>query len=171
MLQFSSSRNVFRVITRSRATALFRFISLSILAEVTATPISALTMNIDPWLPYLLGPMILLVGAAFSVFVPETLTEGIARQPDESSDRELAETSEASSSKDTVYRIVIAKAQLFFAETRFMWENPKLLISLAVVFVGVLDRSSLFLLIQYASVKYHWSISQVCSHVQFDLQT
>jgi hypothetical protein len=140
---------------------------LSIIAEVVATPISASTMIIDPWIPYMLGLIIMLVGAAFSIFVPETLNKAKARQtPGDPDDQEIAGSLQPSSSKDTVLRIVIHKAQRFVTETRFMWRNPKVLISLAAVFAGTLDKSSLYLLIQYASTKYHWSISRVGSRLQ-----
>jgi hypothetical protein len=156
-----------RIVIRSRATALFCLVSLPIIAEVVATPISATTMIINPWIPFMLGPIFVLVGAAFSALVPETLDESnrilVLEDPGE---QEIAGSLQTSLSKESLLRLVIGKAEHFVTETEFIWNNPRLLISLAVVFAGILDKSSLFLLIQYASTKYHWSISRVGSRLQ-----
>lgn len=145
----------------------FRLISLSTVAEVVATPISASTMNINPWIPFMIGPVIVIFGAVFSAFVPETLYEAKTRLPlGDPGDREIPESLQTSSSKGTVFRAIIDKAESLVTGTEFVWKNPKLLISLGIVFVGILDKSALFLLIQYASTRYHWSISRVCSRLR-----
>lgn len=149
-------------LTYSRATALFRLVSLTIIAELVAVPIGAYTMTIDPWIPYLLGVTIMLVGAFCSIFVPETSNEVKDREATgETDDEENEEPLEPSQSKGSTLEMIIYKAQRFATETRFMWTKPRFLISLAAVFAGTLSRSSQILLIQYASTKYHWSISRV----------
>lgn len=168
VLELSSFKKKNRILTGSRATALFCLVSLPIIAEVIATPISATTMIINPWIPFMLGPIIVLFGAASSTLVPETLDESNRRPVlEDSDDREVTGSFQESLSKENLIRLVVSKAKLFVIETEFIWKNPKLLISLTVVFAGILDKSSLFLLIQYASAKYHWTISQVGSRLWY----
>ncbi|KAI9640537.1 hypothetical protein NHQ30_010835 [Ciborinia camelliae] len=147
------------------ATALYRLVSLPIIAEIMATPISAAIMNIDPWIPFMLAPIVVIIGAMFSIFVPETLRERPKASPMlRNADDEEVEGSLQAPSKNPVFHGVfidiIDKASSFATATNFIWQNPKLIVSLAVVFAGILDKSSLFLLLQYASTRYHWTISK-----------
>ncbi|KAH8699155.1 major facilitator superfamily domain-containing protein [Talaromyces proteolyticus] len=144
-----------------RATALFRLTSLSIIAEITATPISASTMAVSPWIPYIAGSVIMLIGSLSSLFIPETLGVGTARPiMEEADEQEIPESLQPSSQKDTVFQIVVSQAQEFLNSSAFMWQKPSVLVSLLVVFAGSLDKSNLALLIQYASAKFHWTIAQ-----------
>ncbi|KAJ5719975.1 hypothetical protein N7493_006853 [Penicillium malachiteum] len=141
-----------------RTTALFRLASLPIIAEVVATPISATAMKTNPWIPFLLGPVIVLIGAASSLFVPETFNKSKTTPTEESSQRRVIRS--RSPPKQNALTFITRKAEGFVFETTFLWQTPKLLISLGVVFAGILDKSSLFLLIQYASNKLHWTIAR-----------
>ncbi|KAJ5629585.1 hypothetical protein N7528_003242 [Penicillium herquei] len=141
-----------------RTTALFRLASLPIIAEVVATPISATAMKINPWIPFLLGPVIVLIGAAFSIFVPETLNKSKTTPTEESNQREVIGS--LVPLKQNALALITSKAEGFVSETKFLWQTPKILVSLGVVFAGILDKSSLFLLIQYASNKLHWTIAR-----------
>jgi hypothetical protein len=125
-------------------------------------------MNIDPWIPYFLGLVIMLATATAGFFLPETLSEAKAKRQlvEETEDEEdIPESLQPSlTAKDTVFNTIITQAQDFISSTRHMWRNPKLLVLLFVAFAGSIDRSSLFLIIQYASNKFSWSISEVSIH-------
>lgn len=112
----------------------------------------------------MLSPIIVLIGAVFSIYTPETLDKAnTIVTPGDPGNQENTGTPQAPSTEDNLLRGVVSKAKHFGKETEFIWKNPKLLISLAIVFAGILDKSSLFLLIQYASMKFLWTISQVGS--------
>ncbi|EED24623.1 conserved hypothetical protein [Talaromyces stipitatus ATCC 10500] len=107
-------------LTRSRATALFRLVSLPIIAEVVATSISATTTNINPRIPFMLGPIIVLVGAAFSTLVPETLNESNRRlMLEDPGEREIAGSLQAPSPKESFLRLIISKAGHFFSVSAY----------------------------------------------------
>lgn len=116
----------------------------------------------------MLAPIVVIIGAMFSIFVPETLKAQPKASPmlRNADDHESTGSLQAPS-KTSVFHVVVIdiidKASRFAIATKFIWQNPKLIVSLAVVFAGILDKSALFLLIQYASTKYHWTISQVSS--------
>ncbi|KAJ5714092.1 uncharacterized protein N7483_011273 [Penicillium malachiteum] len=142
-----------------RTVALFRLASLPIITEVVVTPISATVMKIRPWIPFLLGPIVVLIGAAFSILVPETIDKSkTIPTPEESSQREVIGS--LAPSKQNALGLITSKAEKFVTETKFLWQTPKRVISLGVVFAGILDKSSLFLLIQYASNKLPWTIAR-----------
>ncbi|CRG89187.1 MFS transporter, putative [Talaromyces islandicus] len=146
-----------------RATALFRLNSLGIAAQIIATPISASTMNIDPWIPYFLGLVLTIASATISFFLPETLGEAKAKRQmtEETEDEAIPESLQPSATaKDSVFNTIITQAQQFISSTRHMWRNSRVLVLLAVAFAGSMEKSSLFLLIQYASAKFSWSISE-----------
>lgn len=121
-------------------------------------------MNISPWIPYFLGLVVMLATATAGFFLPETLDEAKAKRQltEETEDEEIPESLQPSpTTKDSIFNTIITQAQDFISSTRHMWKNPKLLVLLFVAFAGAMDKSSLFLLIQYASAKFSWSISEV----------
>lgn len=140
---------------------------MTYLAEIVATPLSALMLKSDPWLPWLLGTAILVGGGFFVLIMPET-SEKIDTEDDmqqnacEEDFRDSEETSQVSYLKnETVAQIVVGKAQELISSSKFLWTQPRVVISIVAVFAGNLDRNSWYLLIQYVSAKFHWSISQV----------
>lgn len=140
--------------------------SLSIAAQVLGTPISAAVMDIDPWIPYFLGLAIIMASATSGFFLPETLGDAKAKghMAEDNEDEEIPEPLQVSPTpKDGVFNTIITQAQEFISSTRHMWKDPRIVVLMLVAFAGAMDKSSLFLLIQYASAKFHWSISEVSS--------
>lgn len=143
---------------------MFRLTAMGFVAEIVATPLGAMMLKSNPWTPYMLGMVIMIVGSLFVVAMPETLNQidvrdGIqdenTEDTDESSTRLLAKN-------ETVAQIVVAQAQEFISSSKFLWTSPRVLISIIAVFAGSLDRSSGSLLVQYVSAKFHWTIAEVC---------
>lgn len=58
----------------TRTGALFRLMAVRICSEVVASPLSALLMAEDPWLPFSLGIVLEIIGVAIGLFLPETLS-------------------------------------------------------------------------------------------------
>ncbi|KAF5015422.1 hypothetical protein F66182_13258, partial [Fusarium sp. NRRL 66182] len=101
------------------------------------------------------------IGSLFVFVMPETLnqvnaTDGIQENLEDSDN--ISQLSPAKNG--TVAQIVAAKAQEFISSSRFLWSSPRILISIIAVFAGSLDQSSVYLLIQYASTKFHWTIAE-----------
>jgi hypothetical protein len=148
----------------NRATAMFRLTAMSVVAEIVATPLGAMMLKSNPWTPYMLGLIIMIVCTSFVVFLPETLNQmggkdGIQEENTEEDSDESYQLSPAKN--ETITQIVVAKAQEFISSSRFLWTSPRVLISIVAVFAGSLDKSSGYLLIQYVSAKFHWSIAEV----------
>lgn len=143
---------------------MFRLTAMSFVAEIVATPLGAMMVKPNPWTPYMLGMVVMIVGSMFVVVMPETLNkmdvgDGVqenTEDTDESSTLLLAKN-------ETVAQIVVAKAQEFISSSKFLWTSPRVLISIIAVFAGSLDRSSGVLLVQYVSAKFHWTIAEVCT--------
>lgn len=134
------------------------------MAEIVATPISAVMMSTDPWLPYLVGLAIILIFFPLLFLVPETIEEARekARKTLATGDHHLPEALEPPS-KGTLFATIYSRVQTFLQSTQFMWRNSNVLLTLLAVFVGILSKQSTSLLLQYASAKYHWSIARVSS--------
>ncbi|KAL1967454.1 hypothetical protein VTN77DRAFT_3239 [Rasamsonia byssochlamydoides] len=144
-----------------RATALFRLSATVIVAEIVATPISAMMMSTDPWLPYLAGLSIILIFSPFLFLVPETIEE--AREKTQKTlaaeAHDLLEELEPPS-KGSLFATVCSGVQAFLQSTHFMWRNVNVVLTLLVLFVANLSKQSTNLLLQYASAKYQWSIAR-----------
>ncbi|RAO67780.1 uncharacterized protein BHQ10_003792 [Talaromyces amestolkiae] len=144
-----------------RGTAIFRLTAMSFVAEIVGIPLGATMLKSNPWTPFMLGMLIMIIGSIFVLFMPETLnqvnaTDGIQENSEDSDD--ISQLSPAKSG--TVAQIVAAKAQEFISSSRFLWTSPRVLISIIAVFAGSLDESSVYLLIQYVSAKFHWTIGE-----------
>lgn len=129
-----------------------------------ATPISAVMMSTDPWLPYLAGVAVIVIFLPLLFLIPETIEEARekARKTLATEDHDLPEALEPPS-KTTLLAIIYSRVQTFLQSTQFIWRNRNVLLTLLAVFVGILSKQSTSLLLQYASAKYHWSIARVSS--------
>lgn len=144
---------------------MFRLTAMSFVAEIVATPLGATMVKSNPWTPYMLGIVIMIVGSMFVVVMPETLNQIDVR--DGTQDENTEESDERSTlmaKSETITQIVVAQAQEFISSSKFLWTSPRVLISIIAVFAGSLDRSSGSLLVQYVSAKFHWTIAEVCIH-------
>ncbi|EED22323.1 MFS multidrug transporter, putative [Talaromyces stipitatus ATCC 10500] len=149
-----------------RNTAIFRLTAMTTVAEIVATPLSAMMLESDPWIPFILGTVIMISSSLFVFLMPETLGQmnvnsGIQEDTFERSPEDSEETSQLLPTKnDTIAEIVLGKTQEFILSSKFLWTSPRILISIVAVFAGSMDRSSWYLLIQYVSTKFRWSIAE-----------
>lgn len=143
---------------------MFRLSSMAVVAEIVATPLGAMMVTSNPWIPYMLGLVIMIVSSCFVLIMPETLNQmgdkdGIQQEDSEESD----ESSTLLPAKnETVTQIIVVKAQEFISSSKFLWTSPRILITVVAAFAGSLDNSSAYLLIQYVSAKFHCTIAEVC---------
>ncbi|RJE18438.1 MFS transporter [Aspergillus sclerotialis] len=134
-----------------RATALFRLSSVVLLADIVATPLSAVFMTVQsPWIPYLLGLIMLAIGCMFGFLLPETLDK--FEDP-------AATTAEEDPIKKTAVQEVYSRIRDFLHSTRFIWQNWNVTLGLLMFLTTTLSRQSTNLLLQYSSTKFHWTIA------------
>lgn len=143
---------------------------MTFVAEIVATPLGAMMVKSNPWTPYMLGAVIMLVGSLFVFVLPETLDRTDAQDSIHEENSEVYDESDESSQQlpaknETVAQVVIDKAREFISSSKFLWASPRVLISIVAVFAGSLDRSTAYLLLQYVSAKFHWTIAEVCIHL------
>lgn len=136
--------------------------SCVLVAEVLATPISAYLMTIDPWIPYILGYMVILVGYMSVFFIPETLEYAKAKRLNRGRSDNSTETTTRLGKQSTL-QVLRHQMHDFTESIQFMWANSNVIWMVLVVFVSVFSRQSTAILLQYASKKFGWSIAQVSS--------
>lgn len=153
-----------------RSTALFRLQSCVILAEILGTPISAWLMQYNNWLPYMLGIVIIIVGSAPVLFLPETLEEAKAKKARYRREAgldaaELPDNTDGRvepPAKRPVLHEVIHQAREFKDSTQFIWRDYSVCLVILCLLVTVISRQSSSVLLQFASKKFNWSIAKVC---------
>lgn len=134
--------------------------SCVLVAEVLATPVSAYLMTIDPWIPYSLGYVVILVGYTSVFLLPETLEYAKAKRLN----REIINNSTETTTrlgKQSTLQVLRHQWRDFTASIKFMWADSNVLWIVLVVFVCMMSRQSTAILLQYASKKFGWSIAQV----------
>ncbi|KAJ5100024.1 hypothetical protein N7532_007025 [Penicillium argentinense] len=142
-----------------RSTALFRLQSCAILAEILATPISAYLMTFDPWFPYLLGFIVILIGTLPTFFLPETLADAKSKMASHSgSSGEGGEGTETS--KQPLLQAILHQISEFKHSIRFIWRDGNVCLLILITGFGVMSRQSTNILMQYASKKFNWSIGK-----------
>lgn len=135
-------------LTDLNRTAAFAFVQAALLvSESVAVAMSAPLIAIDPWIPYLAASVWLLAGIAFTIcFVTDTPK---SKQPPQ---------------EDDISAITLAPASLKHrAEEIVRWARANLSVVLLLLsfFVVQLGRQIANILIQYVSIRFSWSISQV----------
>lgn len=146
---------------------MFRLTAMSVLAEVIATPISAMMLESDPWKPYMLRTLICVLGAGLVLYMPETLSrQNIDDTSEDATEPCPVESETATESYPvkgaTFTEYVVTKAQDLISSCKFLWSIPGVWICILATFAGSLDNSAFFLLLQYVATKFHWSIAEVC---------
>ena len=147
---------------QDRATALFRLGAVVILAEMVAIPLGgALMMLGSPWVPFVLGLIILITGVPLAAFaLPETLPKSSSEQTrraargDQDEDEAPPKPSNPPSSTHLSYRL-----RAFLRAIRFLAQSDTLL-ALTMFLASSLSRQSTSLLLQYSFTRYHWTITR-----------
>ncbi|RAL15484.1 MFS general substrate transporter [Aspergillus homomorphus CBS 101889] len=140
------------------ATALFRLTSAVIVSEVLATPVSAYLMARDPWLPYVLGLGVAIVGSLCAFLMPETLTDARSKIVLTTTPTNEEETPSYPARKDSVRQFIKGKMRELRDSTRFIMSSPGVAVCLFALFVTSISKQSTSLLLQYTSKRFHWSI-------------
>lgn len=119
-----------------------------------ATPLSAALMTLQsPWVPYIVGLLIIFIAALFVLLLPETLDQSCE-------DPSTRPTDEDASRRKTAVQEMHGKALEFFHSTRFIWRNPNIILALLMFLTTSLSRQATNLLLQYSSTKFHWTIAR-----------
>lgn len=136
---------------QDRATALFQLSAAVTIAELLAIPLGgALMAWSSPWLPFVLGLVILTAGIPLVAFLLlETLPE-----PSEQNQSRIMEDENAEDRSSVSFS---ARLRVLFSTTRFIAQR-NILLALAMFLASSLSRQSTSLLLQYSSTRYGWTI-------------
>jgi hypothetical protein len=131
-------------------------------------------MEYNLWAPMFLGEGVLIVGGLAFAVMPETLKPRLDSEPpflpDAYGEEEEEEVDEApySLKADALDRLV-ESTKWFINEARFVFASPGIAILVLTFLVNSIGRSSIDLLLQYTSQRYHWKIAQVFALNRFFL--
>ncbi|KAF2173301.1 hypothetical protein M409DRAFT_49763 [Zasmidium cellare ATCC 36951] len=140
-----------------RAGAFLRLGASNLAPSLFIPPLAAWLMTINPWIPYLIGTLMLVLAAVLCLFIPETL--GYGR-------RDHGETAELPPSEETVPESSRPESAAvrywngFRSSISFLtedWRIPALIIPFVVhILISNLTR----LILQYSSKRYGLTIAQ-----------
>ncbi|EPS25160.1 hypothetical protein PDE_00091 [Penicillium oxalicum 114-2] len=130
-------------------------------------------MQYDYWIPYTLGYFIVIFGCIPVLFLPETLPEAKAnkarwldqanstgREPSDVVDANAADNNVRIITKRSMWQEVADQVREFTDSTQVIWRNVGVCLLILSLLVAILSRSSSFVLLQYVSKKYHWSLAR-----------
>ncbi|KAI1851664.1 hypothetical protein JX266_003126 [Neoarthrinium moseri] len=139
-----------------RANVFFVLSACILVGDIIATPLSALLMSKDPWIPYLIAGVLSFLGGIIPLlFLPETLSK-------EHISDETAQFSPASDESTVVgksspkKRTLASKSLEFISKIRSLASSNVVAVLLAF-FVASLGRQSTGFLLQYVRQRFNWS--------------
>lgn len=142
-----------------RASLFFLLTACGLIAELVATPLSAVLMARDPWIPYFMySGMSLLSGTLPLLFLPETLpkptpgTEALQDATSVNHDGEQPTPSAAASSLPTIPSLVSRLRPL---------KERNVVAVLVAFFVSALGRQSMSFLLQFIRQRFSWTYEKV----------
>ncbi|KAJ5938157.1 MFS general substrate transporter [Penicillium verhagenii] len=140
------------------ATALFRLGSVVFLSEILATPVSAYLMARDPWIPFVMGLGIAILGSGAALLMPETLTKAKSKvfSTTEASEEEAQLCSDEDDSLGQYIKVNLRKLR---DSTQFILGNTAVAVCLFSLFIAAISKQSTNLLLQYTSKRFDWSIA------------
>lgn len=149
-----------------RSTSFFRISASLLVAQLIAIPTSSILMETYLWLPMFLGLGAMILGGMMVIMLPETLTQppsspGVFSALD--SENVERENSEDHISEAYSFDALVQNGKWIMDEYRSVFVSPIVATLIFTFLINSLGRSSLDLLLQYASRRYHWTISQVRS--------
>ncbi|GKZ28292.1 hypothetical protein AbraIFM66950_003548 [Aspergillus brasiliensis] len=131
----------------------FLYVSAMVLvSEILATPLGALLMTKNIWLPYLLSPVFNAAGGLLLLLLPETLP----RTPSPSRPSSPEETLDR---KDFRGRIKAGVDELR-RSTAVIWKHRPVQLFLVVFLIAFLGMQVMKLLLLFAADRFHWTIAQ-----------
>ncbi|KAF7527356.1 hypothetical protein G7054_g10500 [Neopestalotiopsis clavispora] len=146
-----------------RANLFFLLTACGLVGEVVATPISALLMARDPWIPYFIYTLLTLLGGLVPlVFLPETLqrtspeTQGrVCDSSREEDDSEEGQESPPRSSEMDANTLTSLAARF----RPLLRQN--IIAVLSAFFVAALGRQSTSFFLQYIRQRFDWTYEKV----------
>lgn len=144
---------------QQRANLFFLLTACGLLSELVATPLSALLMAKDPWIPYLMySGMTLLSGTVPLLFLPETLPKSPSETetPQDATSVDGDRERPASSDSDSLQPTKITLASRF----RPLAKRNVVAVLLAF-FVSALGRQSTSFLLQFIHQRFNWTYEKV----------
>lgn len=142
-----------------RASLFFLLTACGLLSELVATPLSALLMSRDPWIPYLMySGMTLLSGTVPLLFLPETLRKSPAEPETPSCDASVDEDQEQSEPPDT--DSLPPTPSTLTSRFRPLMRRNVIAVLLAF-FVSALGRQSTSFLLQFIRQRFNWTYEKV----------
>jgi len=135
-----------------------------LVSELLAVLLSAPLININPWIPFLAGSGLYLIGLCLTAFwVAENfkLVDRIQRPPEDALNGIVSEEeSEEEYAGSIRVRLREGLSQLSHA-AQWVRRNLNILLVLSSFFVAQLGRQAVTILLQYATKKFTWTYSQV----------
>ncbi|GLA64470.1 hypothetical protein AtubIFM55763_008508 [Aspergillus tubingensis] len=130
----------------------FLYVSATVLvSEILATPLSALLMTKNIWLPYLLSPVFNAAGGLLLFLLPETLPQTPPSQPS---------SSEQASQQQNFRRRIRAAVDELSQSVAVIWQHRPVQLFLVVFFIAYLGMQVMKLLLLFAVDRFHWTIAQ-----------
>ncbi|CAK42647.1 uncharacterized protein An15g07600 [Aspergillus niger] len=129
----------------------FLYVSATVLvSEILATPLSALLMTKNIWLPYLLSPAFNAGGGLLLFLLPETLPRTPPGQPS---------SSEQAPQRQTFRGRIRSGVDELSRSIAVIWRHRPVQLFL-VVFIAYLGMQVMKLLLLFAADRFHWTIAQ-----------
>ena len=146
----------------ARRASVYLMIAAGILiAEVFAAPLSAALIELtNPWVPYIMSPLVASLGSILIWVLPETLNCGErpkGNNTDGAEKRSYLGRLRCLEPSVLVHKIRRTSCSL----ARALKQNLALVCLVLVYFVAVLGRQTTQFIVLYASKKFHWSLARV----------
>lgn len=142
-----------------RASLFFLLTACGLLSELVGTPLSALLMSRDPWIPYLMySGLTLLSGTVPLLFLPETLRKSPPEAETSSCDASVEGDQEQPAPSETA-PLLPPKPTLTSRFRPLMKRN--VVAVLLAFFVSALGRQSTSFLLQFIRQRFNWTYEKV----------
>ncbi|KAL1852842.1 hypothetical protein Daus18300_012005 [Diaporthe australafricana] len=144
---------------QQRASLFFLLTACGLVAEVIATPLSALLMSRNPWIPYFMYSGLTLLGGTIPLlFLPETLPKSPPEVETSPCDTGVDEDQGRSTASDTAS--VLPAQPTLTARLRPLIKRNVIAVLLAF-FVSALGRQSTSFLLQFIRQRFNWTYEKV----------
>lgn len=124
--------------------------AVGIFSEVVASPLSALLMTKDPWIPFFVGMALEIFGIAFILFLPETMPRT----------EESQETPGLNGGIEGIAAMVKRDLDKLRGPIDFLRDNHDMSFLLLAVMASAYGQNTGSLTIQFASLRLSWTYAQ-----------
>ena len=148
-----------------RAAVFFQGTAATLIATVVAIPLSWLLLKKSMFVPMSVSVGFIFLGTLVLLLVPETLNRSLVLDPAEETSGSDVDSGDEGGllnprKQKTIVSVIVKKVE----DLRFIFSSP-MLCALAVTFlVQSLHGTSISLLFQFASERFHWSLANVRPH-------